>query len=65
MVETNSTLLKMHDRLLSFEKLEKRLGDICHWVVRASERGKLVETRHINYEKEYDIRKNPAAVKLK
>lgn len=42
MLEVNPTLLKKHDRLISYEKLEKRLGDIYHWVVRGSERGKLI-----------------------
>ena len=36
MLQINPTLLKMHDKLISFEKLEKRLGDIYHWVVRRS-----------------------------
>jgi hypothetical protein len=40
------------------------LGDIYHWVTRTSEYGKLILTRGINYEKDYDLRKNPAVVKL-
>ena len=58
-------ILGQHERLASFAKFDKRLGDIYHWVSRNSEKGKLILTRSINYDKDYDPRKNPVMVKLK
>jgi hypothetical protein len=33
---------------MKYERLEKRLGDIYHWVSRNYERGKIILTRYIN-----------------
>jgi hypothetical protein len=35
----------------AFEKLGRRLADIYHWIERGSERGKVLLTRYINFEK--------------
>ena len=51
--------------MVAFEKLGRRLGDIYHWIERASEKGKIIMTKNINFEKEYDLRKNPAVVKIR
>ena len=43
--------LKYHDRMVAFEKLGRKLGDIYHWVERASEKNKHILTKNINFEK--------------
>jgi DNA mismatch repair ATPase MutS len=48
---TDHPILHLHEKFEAYSKLEKRLGDIYHWISRNSERGKLILTRSINYEK--------------
>ena len=57
--------MKYHDRMVAFEKLSKKLADIYHWIQRSSERGKIILTKNINFEKEYDLKKNPAIVRIR
>ena len=40
------------------------MADIYHWALRADEEGKSILTKDLNFEKEYDEKKNPAIVKL-
>jgi len=58
-------MLALHEKLIAFEKLEKGIGDVYHWVIRNSEKGKLTLTNHMTFEKDYDQKRNPAIVRLK
>ena len=57
--------MKLHEKMFAFEKLGKKLADIYHWIERQSEKGKIILSKYINFEKEYDVRKNPAVVRIR
>ena len=58
-------ILEQHEKLDIFAKFDKKLGDIYHWVSRNSEKGKLIHTISMKYDRDYDPRKNPVMLKLK
>ena len=47
-----------------FAFLERKVGNIYHWVFTRKDEGKIVLTKNMKFEKNYDPKKNPVVQKL-
>lgn len=65
LLQEKGELLGFQKKLISFEKLERQVGNIYHWALKDGEEGTLTYTGELRFEKEYDPRKNPTYVRIK